>query len=140
MIVSFVLVPRLTRVLLLQGLEIPEAGKYGTEYAALLCDIAAEGRWEAFTCHFYNYYFAHTAGGRMIGKQMADKLLDGRTLEFYMWGGVDPKAELLPTLRSKIDAVAEQWTREQKDMCLEETANTFRYGASMLAYLRSPQS
>lgn len=76
----------------------------------------------------------------MIGKQMADKLLDGRTLEFYKWGGVDPKAELLPTLRSKIDAVAEQWTREQKDMCLEETANTFRYGASMLAYLRSPQS
>jgi len=37
----------------------------------------------AFMCHYYNFYFAHTAGGRMIGKQMSKLLLDGRTLEFY---------------------------------------------------------
>lgn len=24
----------------------------------------------AFICHFYNFYFAHTAGGRMIGKKV----------------------------------------------------------------------
>jgi len=122
-----------------QGLETPEPGKYGRDYEALLRKLAEEGKWEAFTCHFYNYYFAHTAGGRMIGKQMADKLLDGRTLEFYQWGGVDPKEELLPKLRAKIDAVAAEWTREQKDACLNETANSFRYGGGMLAYLRSPQ-
>lgn len=23
----------------------------------------------AFVCHYYNYYFAHTAGGRMIGSK-----------------------------------------------------------------------
>lgn len=123
-----------------QGLETPPAGKYGTDYAALLRELVDEGRWEAFTCHFYNYYFAHTAGGRMIGKQMADKLLDGRTLEFYQWGGAEPKEELLPSLRDKIDATAEGWTREQKDMCLAETANSFRYGGGMLAYLRRPAS
>ena len=36
-----------------------------------------------FICHYYNYYFAHLAGGRMIGKQMSKLLLDGETLEFY---------------------------------------------------------
>ena len=52
----------------------------------------------AFVCHFYNQYFAHTAGGLMIGKKMSDALLDGRTLEFYKWGDagdVNPK-EVLP--------------------------------------------
>lgn len=122
--------------LLMQGLKTPEVGKYGTEYVKLLRELVAAGNWEAFTCHFYNYYFAHTAGGRMIGKQMADLLLDGRTLEFYKWGGVDPKEELLPNLRAKIDAEAEKWTREQKDRCLAETANTFRYGGSIVSYMR----
>jgi len=123
-----------------QGLETPAVGSYGTDYVALLRELVAEGRWEAFTCHFYNFYFAHTAGGRMIGKRMADKLLDGRTLEFYQWGGAEPKEELLPDLRDKIDAVAETWSREQKDACLEQTANSFRYGGGMLGYLKAPQA
>jgi len=122
-----------------EGLETPAVGKKGTDYSALLREMVEAGRWEAFTCHFYNFYFAHTAGGRMIGKQMADKLLDGRTLQFYQWGGAEPKEELLPSLRDKIDAVAETWTREQKDACLEQTAASFRYGGGMLAYLRAPQ-
>jgi len=50
-----------------------------TGYAAELKRLSTP----AFICHFYNYYFAHTAGGRMIGKQMSDMLLDGRVLEFY---------------------------------------------------------
>lgn len=122
-----------------QGLETPAVGRYGTDYVALLNDMVEAGHWEAFTCHFYNFYFAHTAGGRMIGKQMADKLLDGRTLEFYQWGGEEPKEALLPNLRAKIDMVAETWTREQKDACLVETAASFRYGGGMLGYLRGPQ-
>ena len=39
----------------------------------------------------------------MIGKMMGAKLLGGRTLEFYQWGGADPKEALLPGLRGKID-------------------------------------
>ena len=64
-----------------------------------------------FVCHFYNFYFAHTAGGRMIGKMMSDKLLGGRTLEFYQWERGDPKDELLPAHRLQIDNMADTWSR-----------------------------
>lgn len=36
-----------------------------------------------FLCHFYNVYFAHTAGGRMIGTKVASMILDSRELQFY---------------------------------------------------------
>jgi Heme oxygenase len=54
----------------------------GREYAELLHQVAATSI-PAFVCHYYNHYFAHTAGGRMIGKQMSALLLDKKTLEFY---------------------------------------------------------
>lgn len=28
---------------------------------------------QAFICHYYNFYFAHTAGGRMIGSKVNPK-------------------------------------------------------------------
>ena len=37
----------------------------------------------AFLCHFYNIYFAHTAGGRMIGTKVASMILESRQLNFY---------------------------------------------------------
>lgn len=114
-------------------------GLFGRDYCTLLRGLAAEGEWEAFTCHFYNQYFAHTAGGRMIGKVMSDKLLGGRTLEFYRWDN-DPKIYLLPALRVKIDAVAAAWTREQKNACISETAVSFKSVGRMLSYLKDPQS
>ena len=46
-------------------------------------EIAARDAVPEFMCHYYNYYFAHTAGGRMIGKQMSALLLNKKTLEFY---------------------------------------------------------
>lgn len=61
------------------GLAPPEPTSAAADYAASLPAMSVP----AFICHFYNYYFAHTAGGRMIGKQMSDMLLDGATLEFY---------------------------------------------------------
>ena len=48
-----------------------------------------------FMCHYYNHYFAHTAGGRMIGRRMADNLLDSTTLKFYQWEGGDVKVKQL---------------------------------------------
>ena len=36
-----------------------------------------------FLCHFYNVYFAHTAGGRMIGAKVASMILDSKDLAFY---------------------------------------------------------
>lgn len=65
------------------NLERPEVGAYGIEYANEIRRIAKEGSIPEFMCHYYNYYMAHTAGGRMIGKQMAALLLDKKTLEFY---------------------------------------------------------
>jgi hypothetical protein len=38
---------------------------------------------QAFICHYYNFYFAHTAGGRMIGSKVAQMLLDDHNLKFY---------------------------------------------------------
>lgn len=38
-------------------------------------------------CHFYNVYFAHSAGGRMIGKKVSSMCLDNAELEFYKWDG-----------------------------------------------------
>jgi hypothetical protein len=59
------------------GLERPEPGCPGGQYAKLLREIESTPE---LVCH---YYFAHTAGGRMIGKQMSALLLDKLTLEFY---------------------------------------------------------
>ena len=41
----------------------------------------------AFLCHFYNIYFAHSAGGRMIGKKVSEMCLDGAQLQFYQYNG-----------------------------------------------------
>lgn len=52
-----------------QGHTIPKPSAPGTTYASLLEDLSEEDP-QAFICHFYNVYFAHTAGGRMIGKKV----------------------------------------------------------------------
>ena len=65
------------------GLTRPEVGVFGNDYAQEMRRIASSGNIPEFMCHYYNFYFAHTAGGRMIGKQMAALLLDKKTLEFY---------------------------------------------------------
>ena len=53
-----------------QGHTIPEPSPPGTTYASLLEELSEKDP-QAFICHFYNVYFAHTAGGRMIGKKVS---------------------------------------------------------------------
>ena len=48
--------------------------------------------------------------------------------------------ELLPALRTKIDEMAAGWSREEKDACLDQTANSFRYSGGLLSYLRDPNA
>ena len=62
------------------GLERPAVGPPGRDYAEALRNVDSIPE---FMCHYYNHYFAHTAGGRMIGKQMSSLLLNKKTLEFY---------------------------------------------------------
>lgn len=52
-----------------QGHTIPEPSSPGVKYAQCLKELSEKDP-QAFLCHFYNVYFAHTAGGRMIGKKV----------------------------------------------------------------------
>ncbi|CAI9089816.1 OLC1v1024456C2 [Oldenlandia corymbosa var. corymbosa] len=49
---------------------IPEPSTHGINYAQYLKEIS-ENDTQAFMCHFYNIYFAHSAGGRMIGRKVS---------------------------------------------------------------------
>ena len=75
------------------------------------------------------------AGGRQIGKTMANLLIGGKTLNFYQWPAGSVDNVLLPELRAKIDALADTWTDEQRQACLDETASSFRYAGAMLGSL-----
>ena len=57
-----------------QGYEIPEPTAPGKTYSQYLKDLAEKDP-QAFICHFYNIYFAHSAGGRMIGRKVKKPLL-----------------------------------------------------------------
>eukprot|EP00475_Leptophrys_vorax_P025116 TRINITY_DN3506_c0_g1_i1.p2 TRINITY_DN3506_c0_g1~~TRINITY_DN3506_c0_g1_i1.p2 ORF type:complete len:283 (+),score=19.83 TRINITY_DN3506_c0_g1_i1:122-970(+) len=117
-----------------QGFEIPAPDEAGASYSALLRDLAARDP-PAFICHFYNVYFAHSAGGRMIGKKVCDMILDGREMAFYRWDGDLP--EMLAAVKETINEVAEEWTREQKDHCLDETEKSFKYSGQIVRLLAS---
>ncbi|KAL2621149.1 hypothetical protein R1flu_001354 [Riccia fluitans] len=117
-----------------QGHEIPEPAEEGTSYAELLRNLS-ETDPPAFICHFYNIYFAHSAGGRMIGRKVCESILDGKELEFYKWEG-DLQA-LLTAVKEKLNLVAEEWTREEKNHCLEETELSFKYSGKLLRLIIS---
>eukprot|EP00898_Chlorokybus_atmophyticus_P008085 jgi/Chlat1/8278/Chrsp78S07702 len=112
-----------------QGYELPKAGPAGDEYVKYLSNLA-ENNPPAFICHFYNVYFAHSAGGRMIGAKVSEMLFKGREFNFYKWEG-DLK-ELLNSVRDNINEVAEGWSREEKDVCLQETEKSFSYSGGIL--------
>ncbi|KAG9450406.1 hypothetical protein H6P81_010371 [Aristolochia fimbriata] len=117
-----------------QGHAIPEPSTPGTSYAQYLEELAEKDP-QAFICHFYNIYFAHTAGGRMIGKKVAQKILDNKELEFYKWEG--DLSQLLQNVREKLNKVAENWSREEKNHCLEETEKSFKYSGQILRLILS---
>lgn len=113
----------------------PPVGQIGTMYAQELRDLAAKGKEcvPELMCHYYNHYFAHTAGGRMIGKQMSSLLLDNRTLEFYKWDGNINKIKA--DVKNSIEELAASWSREEKDLCVGATASAFQGGGMLNAYL-----
>ncbi|KAL8128567.1 hypothetical protein V2J09_017722 [Rumex salicifolius] len=112
-----------------QGHAIPEPSTPGCSYASYLEELAEKDP-QAFICHFYNIYFAHTAGGRMIGRKVAAKLLNNKELEFYKWEGDLP--QLLQNVRDKLNEVSESWSREEKNHCLEETQKSFKCSGELL--------
>ncbi|OWM71747.1 hypothetical protein CDL15_Pgr005935 [Punica granatum] len=117
-----------------QGYTIPEPSEPGLTYARCLEELSEKDP-QAFICHFYNVYFAHSAGGRMIGRKVAEMLLDKKELEFYKWDG--DLSQLLQNVREKLNKVAEGWTREEKNHCLEETEKSFKYSGDILRLILS---
>ncbi|PON39326.1 heme oxygenase-like [Parasponia andersonii] len=117
-----------------QGYVIPEPSTPGVTYAEYLKELSEKDP-QAFVCHFYNIYFAHTAGGRMIGRKVAEKILNKKELEFYKWDG--DLSQLLQNVRDKLNKVAESWTREEKNHCLEETEKSFKYSGDILRLILS---
>ncbi|KAI9125662.1 hypothetical protein K1719_003080 [Acacia pycnantha] len=112
-----------------QGHVLPEPSSPGLTYAQYLKELSVKDP-QAFICHFYNIYFAHSAGGRMVGKKVAEKILDKKVLEFYKWDG--QLSQMLQNVRDKLDKVAEGWTREEKNHCLEETEKSFKLSGEVL--------
>eukprot|EP00527_Entomoneis_sp_CCMP2396_P004450 CAMPEP_0198144076 /NCGR_PEP_ID=MMETSP1443-20131203/12814_1 /TAXON_ID=186043 /ORGANISM="Entomoneis sp., Strain CCMP2396" /LENGTH=263 /DNA_ID=CAMNT_0043807415 /DNA_START=96 /DNA_END=887 /DNA_ORIENTATION=- len=116
------------------GLTRPEVGQVGTDYAARLRQMESIPE---IMCHFYNFYFAHTAGGRMIGKRMSALLLDKKTLEFYKWDG--DLNEIKARVKGSIEEMAAAWTEEERKKCVDTTAATFMGGGSINSYLSGGQ-
>lgn len=115
-----------------RGFSIPEPEKPGRAYVEYLQSLSQD-KPHALLCHWYNFYFAHTAGGRMIGRLMSKLLFDGHVFEFYKWEG-DVK-QILDVVRVKIDETAKDWPREVKDECLKETGLSFSYSGTILGHL-----
>jgi len=115
-------------------LEKPEVGMAGKMYAEQLkAMVKSDEDIPEFMCHYYNYYFAHMAGGRMIGKQMSKMLLDGETLDFYKWS--ENVNDLKARVKNDIEEFAKQWSREERDKCINATASTFKGAGAINRYL-----
>lgn len=117
------------------GLTVPKPGVHGPGYASHLRELAKTNM-PKYMCHYYNHMFAHTAGGRMIGKKYSDMFFDGKVLDFYQWEG-EVKDHMKATV-SKVDEIANTWSPDEKQACLDETAMSFRYSGALMVYLRPP--
>uniref|UniRef100_A0A7N1A7Q6 Inactive heme oxygenase 2, chloroplastic n=1 Tax=Kalanchoe fedtschenkoi TaxID=63787 RepID=A0A7N1A7Q6_KALFE len=107
-----------------QEIAIPEPSNPGLNYSKYLEELAERSA-PLFLSHFYNIYFSHIAGGRVIARQVSEKIFDGKELEFYRWErNVE---ELLKDVRQKLNTLGEHWSRDDKNRCLKEATKSFRY-------------
>ncbi|KAG6741035.1 hypothetical protein POTOM_056519 [Populus tomentosa] len=58
-----------------QGYNIPKPSSPGVSYSQILQELSEKDP-QAFICHFYNIYFAHSAGGQMIGRKVNNYYAD----------------------------------------------------------------
>lgn len=110
--------------------DLPDGpGATYVEYLTTLADKDVP----SFLCHYYNTYFAHMSGGAMIGKSVANKLLDSYELEFYKYPTEgDPKKTLGAVVKDKLNEAAESWDAEVRQRSIDETKQTFRYSGLIL--------
>ncbi|XP_074588849.1 heme oxygenase 1, chloroplastic-like [Curcuma longa] len=115
-----------------QKRAIPQPSARGHSHARYLEQVSDKDP-QAFICHFYNVYFAHSAGGPIIGRMVSAKILNNKELEFYKWDGV--LSQLSQNVRDKLNKVTSDWSRDEKDRCLEETEISFKYSKEILGLL-----
>lgn len=120
------------------NVEKPDVGKPGKDYANVIRELGKNGSIPEFLCHYYNHYFAHTAGGRMIGKQMSALLLDKKTLEFYKWDG--NLNEIKARVKGEIEDLVAPWSPEERKRCTDQTLAAFQGGGALNGYLSGGQS
>ncbi|CAI9780419.1 unnamed protein product [Fraxinus pennsylvanica] len=118
----------------LQGYAIPQPSSLGVSYAQYLEELSRKDP-QALICHFYTRYFGHAAGGRLMGTKVAQKILNNKELEFYKWDG--DLSQLLQNVREKLNRVAETWTKEEKNHCLEETEKSFKFSGDIMRLILS---
>lgn len=112
-----------------QGHAIPQPSSPGISYASYLAELAEKSA-PSFLSHFYNIYFAHVNGGCEISKQVCEKLLIEKNLEFYNWEGDAHK--LLSNVRENLNRLSEHWARIEKNNCLREAAKSFRLSGQIV--------
>lgn len=101
----------------------------GCSYVKLLEEMAVNDP-PAYLCHYYNHYFAHTAGGKMIGSKVSSMILDNVVLDFYKWDGV--LVDLQTPVRKNINDMALTWSPEEKQKALDATPGSFQYSGSLM--------
>ncbi|CAK8569536.1 unnamed protein product [Lathyrus sativus] len=106
-----------------EGVEIPNPSSPGITYAKYLEELAENT--PLFLSHFYNIHFSHITAGQAITKQVSEKLLEGKELEFYNWEG--DVQEMLKDVREKLNVLAKHWSRNEKNKCLRETKKSFQF-------------
>jgi len=103
----------------------------GAEYAAFLRKMSEENL-PGFLCHYYNTYFAHTAGGRMIGKAVSNKILDGKKLDFYHDYPKGAVSKLTTPVKDSIEEIANTWSEGERSQCVDQTPNAFKYAGMVM--------
>ncbi|KAE8714194.1 Heme oxygenase 1 [Hibiscus syriacus] len=107
-----------------KGYAVGEPSAPGITYAQYLKQLSDKDP-QAFICHFYNVYFANSSGGRIISKKITEEIPENKELECYKWDG--DLCQLLQNVKDKLNKVAENWSRDDKDRCLEETQKSFKF-------------
>ncbi|GKB08399.1 heme oxygenase 1, chloroplastic-like protein [Tanacetum coccineum] len=120
-----------------QGHSIPEPSQPGLDYSARL-EIYLR---DAATSFLFYLSLLRTPNFRSCSRwwsddwEKAEKVLNGKELEFYKWDG--DLSQLLQSVRDKLNKVAENWTREEKNHCLEETEKSFKHSGEILRLILS---
>ena len=84
-------------------LKVPAVGTPGLAYTAYIKKLLEVNDVPGLVCHYYNTYFALSAGGLRIGQHLANKLLGGKKLQFYTF---DPPVENNPPGTYNVDILS----------------------------------